>query len=83
MTQEQYEDLKKIKEIEGKILMKIAENYSIKIQVTINDLMKERDIAASCHAEAYLRAYSEITKYEEEQLTSQVKSEIEELTRCV
>jgi hypothetical protein len=82
MTKEQCEVMKKIKEVEGKILTKICENYSAKIQLAIDKLIKERESLARCHYQMYQRAFDSIKAYEDTLFDAAVKNEIAELTRC-
>lgn len=82
MTREEYELNKKIRAVEGKILARLCENYSMKIQAAIDELIKERDSVANCHYQMYQKSYDAINRYENELLDTQIKIEIEELVRC-
>lgn len=79
MTREEYQSWKDIKEIVGKILMKIAENYSIKINLAIKKLVEERLEAGMKHEEIYRQATDKINEYEVEHFDELVRAEIEEM----
>lgn len=80
MTHEEYLKAKDTKRIEGELLMKICEKYSIRIQTAIADLVAKREAEASCHYQMYQQAHNAVAEYEEQQYQAKVDVAIEELT---